>query len=399
MREGARRESGFGAISGTDPALDRIPIPGDGTDPRDAPLRELSGDEVDRLLAEGGPILRELLGEMIRGRPIPRSLSLSEWESLVIQCFRDADREPPSNEELMAELLEWEQAGLGSYSPGEQEWSTRFEWAFEPGALSELTGSERGVGPGVFESNAPGLGRAPSIPEFTPHPDPEPNRPPATRDPDDASDWNRERLEIRPSPESESDNRDDTLAETPREPEQAPDSEDPGASEFVLRVEIVETDDRESTSELDLENAADPAPDLEVASFPSAFSEPEFGIDPEPEPEPESEPRRVYAEAVVDSDSDNDNEPESETDSDPDPDPETAVTEVEARSEVGMESDLDESAKSSESPPESREDGDSMLRHEFRLRPELKIGFKLPNDLTMREAERLAAFLRSIPFE
>ncbi|MBB2696130.1 UNVERIFIED_ORG: hypothetical protein GGI66_000773 [Rhizobium esperanzae] len=44
-----------------------------------------------------------------------------------------------------------------------------------------------------------------------------------------------------------------------------------------------------------------------------------------------------------------------------------------------------------------REDG--TLPHAFQLRPDMTLHFGLPADLTAREAERLAAFIRSLPFE
>lgn len=39
-----------------------------------------------------------------------------------------------------------------------------------------------------------------------------------------------------------------------------------------------------------------------------------------------------------------------------------------------------------------------LLEQEFRLRPDQKITFKLPEDLTTNEAERLARFIQSLPF-
>ncbi|HMK90220.1 MAG TPA: hypothetical protein VK446_11385 [Methylocystis sp.] len=40
-----------------------------------------------------------------------------------------------------------------------------------------------------------------------------------------------------------------------------------------------------------------------------------------------------------------------------------------------------------------------MRECEFPLRPDLKILFSLPDDFTQKEADRLAAFLKTLPFE
>lgn len=42
---------------------------------------------------------------------------------------------------------------------------------------------------------------------------------------------------------------------------------------------------------------------------------------------------------------------------------------------------------------------DGTLSHVFQLRQDMSLHFSLPADLTAREAERLAAFIRSLPFE
>jgi hypothetical protein len=47
----------------------------------------------------------------------------------------------------------------------------------------------------------------------------------------------------------------------------------------------------------------------------------------------------------------------------------------------------------------SDEAEDGLLGHEFQLRAGLKVSIKLPEDFTSKEAERLAAFVKSIPFE
>jgi threonine synthase len=39
------------------------------------------------------------------------------------------------------------------------------------------------------------------------------------------------------------------------------------------------------------------------------------------------------------------------------------------------------------------------MEHEYALRPDFKVEIKLPADLTKREAERLAAFILTLPFE
>lgn len=39
------------------------------------------------------------------------------------------------------------------------------------------------------------------------------------------------------------------------------------------------------------------------------------------------------------------------------------------------------------------------LKHIFHLRPEVQVAFELPLDLSSGEAERLADFIRTLPFE
>jgi hypothetical protein len=41
----------------------------------------------------------------------------------------------------------------------------------------------------------------------------------------------------------------------------------------------------------------------------------------------------------------------------------------------------------------------TLFRHRYRLRPSLEVELALPTDLTQREAERLADFLKTLPFE
>ncbi len=44
------------------------------------------------------------------------------------------------------------------------------------------------------------------------------------------------------------------------------------------------------------------------------------------------------------------------------------------------------------------EEAEITLRHSYHLRPDVSVTFELPRDLTPIEAERLAQFLRSLPF-
>lgn len=46
---------------------------------------------------------------------------------------------------------------------------------------------------------------------------------------------------------------------------------------------------------------------------------------------------------------------------------------------------------------EAHADGARALQHSFHLRPGLQITIELPNDLTEREADRLARFVQSLP--
>jgi hypothetical protein len=60
-----------------------------------------------------------------------------------------------------------------------------------------------------------------------------------------------------------------------------------------------------------------------------------------------------------------------------------------------------------DSEAETRENGVSefeageseWIAHTFQLRPDLRLTFKLPVDLTAKEAERLAGFIRQVPFD
>lgn len=44
------------------------------------------------------------------------------------------------------------------------------------------------------------------------------------------------------------------------------------------------------------------------------------------------------------------------------------------------------------------EEGDDMMAHEFVLRPGLRVELRLPADLSDREADRLAGWVKSLPF-
>jgi hypothetical protein len=48
---------------------------------------------------------------------------------------------------------------------------------------------------------------------------------------------------------------------------------------------------------------------------------------------------------------------------------------------------------------ETEEGSEAMLVHSFHLRPETKVEFNLPADLTENEAERLAGFIKTLPIE
>jgi hypothetical protein len=45
------------------------------------------------------------------------------------------------------------------------------------------------------------------------------------------------------------------------------------------------------------------------------------------------------------------------------------------------------------------EEGEPLLRHTYRLRPDVVVDFDLPRSLTPAEAERLAQYIRTLPFE
>ena len=47
---------------------------------------------------------------------------------------------------------------------------------------------------------------------------------------------------------------------------------------------------------------------------------------------------------------------------------------------------------------QGEEDGANALRHSFRLRPDVTVTFELPANVTAGEAQRLADFLKTVPF-
>jgi len=49
--------------------------------------------------------------------------------------------------------------------------------------------------------------------------------------------------------------------------------------------------------------------------------------------------------------------------------------------------------------PQDDDDPEDELKHEFALRANMTITVRLPTDLTAREAERLAGWIRSLPFD
>lgn len=56
------------------------------------------------------------------------------------------------------------------------------------------------------------------------------------------------------------------------------------------------------------------------------------------------------------------------------------------------------------SPEDLQEEADSfdeeeVISHEYRLRPELKVTLPLPSNMTRREAERLANYILTLPYE
>jgi len=45
------------------------------------------------------------------------------------------------------------------------------------------------------------------------------------------------------------------------------------------------------------------------------------------------------------------------------------------------------------------EQAEGFIQHPFQLRPDMAVTLSLPSDLTMKEAQRLAAFIQTIPFD
>jgi hypothetical protein len=66
---------------------------------------------------------------------------------------------------------------------------------------------------------------------------------------------------------------------------------------------------------------------------------------------------------------------------------------------VGEAVELEDIEGELEDDDQTEEEEVETVEHSFKLRPELDIALVLPEDLTVREAERLATFIRSLPFE
>lgn len=49
--------------------------------------------------------------------------------------------------------------------------------------------------------------------------------------------------------------------------------------------------------------------------------------------------------------------------------------------------------------PQDDDDPEDEIKHDFALRPDKTVMFRLPVNLTQREADRLASWIRSLPFE
>lgn len=48
---------------------------------------------------------------------------------------------------------------------------------------------------------------------------------------------------------------------------------------------------------------------------------------------------------------------------------------------------------------EAGDDNAELLKHSYRLRPNLILGFELPSNLTLKEAEKLAGFIKTLPYD
>jgi hypothetical protein len=74
-----------------------------------------------------------------------------------------------------------------------------------------------------------------------------------------------------------------------------------------------------------------------------------------------------------------------------------------ARYASGQATDIDEGSLTSPGEDEAPDatgtrNGSGGHRHEFQLRPHLQVSLNLPLDLTAPEADRLAGFIRTLPF-
>jgi hypothetical protein len=67
------------------------------------------------------------------------------------------------------------------------------------------------------------------------------------------------------------------------------------------------------------------------------------------------------------------------------------LTEIEEIDDIEAEGE-------NEGPEGNFEEGWDWITHTFQLRPTERVTIKLPADLTAKEAERLAGFIRQVPF-
>ncbi|SRR5579883_39983 len=67
--------------------------------------------------------------------------------------------------------------------------------------------------------------------------------------------------------------------------------------------------------------------------------------------------------------------------------------------DVPADAELSEDDDWSEAPELLFDEEDDFIEHTFQLRPDVRIAVRLPKDITSKEAERLAGFVRQLPFE
>ena len=60
--------------------------------------------------------------------------------------------------------------------------------------------------------------------------------------------------------------------------------------------------------------------------------------------------------------------------------------------------DPDSAEYETETPEGDSHEFEYSIEHGFQLRPDLRISIKLPQDFTAKEGERLAGFMRQLPF-